>query len=101
MIEFAFFLWALGTVMRSIEINKGVRTMTQPYRWITVGQAAALAQMSRGLIYAAVRSGALRSIRVGAGRSVRTTEQWVHQWLSASATGGPMADAASGVLRSA
>ena len=63
--------------------------MNESYRWITVKQAAALAQMSQGLIYAAVRSGALRSIRVGAGRSVRTTEQWVHEWLAASATGGP------------
>lgn len=59
------------------------------YRWITVKAAAVLAKVSPRFIYANVRRGALRSVRVGAGRSVRTTEQWVSDWLIAGATGGP------------
>lgn len=70
--------------------------MNESYRWITVKTAAEVAQMSPGLIYAAIRNNSLRSIRVGAGRSVRTTEQWVHQWLAASATGGPIGRAVAG-----
>ena len=65
------------------------------YRWITVKTAAAIAQVSTRLVYLAVRSGALRSTRLGSGRSVRTTEQWVHAWLAASATGGPTSPKAS------
>lgn len=59
------------------------------YRWITAKAAAEIAHVSTRLIYVAIRSGALRSTRLGSGRSVRTTEQWVHEWLAASATGGP------------
>mgnify|MGYP000487920659 CR=1 FL=1 len=59
------------------------------YQWINVKTAASIARVSPGLVYTSVRNGALRSIRLGAGRSVRTTKQWVHEWLAASASGGP------------
>jgi len=60
------------------------------YRWITAKAAAGIAGVSPGLIYDSVRTGALRSVRFGAGRNVRTTEQWVHEWLAAGASGGPV-----------
>jgi excisionase family DNA binding protein len=66
--------------------------MSEQYRWITVKEAANLAKISTDLIYAACASGALRSIRLGAGRHIRTTEQWVHSYLASLAKGGPEAN---------
>lgn len=59
--------------------------------WLTAAEAAALARVSRKTIYSAIRLKALRAARFGAGRSVRTTEQWVHEYLAAAASGGPSA----------
>jgi excisionase family DNA binding protein len=55
-------------------------------RWIRVRQAAQRVQVSEKLIYSAIRSGALRASRIGTGRNVRTTEEWVDAFMQAAET---------------
>ena len=56
-----------------------------PSPWLTAGQAAARAQVSRDTIYSEVRAGRLRAARVGGRRQVRIRAEWVDAWLDASA----------------
>lgn len=58
-------------------------------KWITIRDAAAIARLSKRMVYAAVERKELRASRIGTGRNLRTTEEWVNAWLSATATGGP------------
>jgi len=66
-----------------------VNAPAKTYGWVTVRTAAEAASISPKLVYAAVRSGECRSIRIGTGRNVRLTLEWLNDWLTAAASGGP------------
>jgi len=55
-----------------------------PSPWLTPQQAADRAQCGINLIYAAIRSGRLRAVRVGARLGLRVHESWIDAWLIAS-----------------
>ena len=58
-------------------------------KWITVQEAAVIASVSKRITYSAIQNGQLRASRIAAGRNVRTTEQWVNEWLDPTAADGP------------
>jgi excisionase family DNA binding protein len=62
-------------------------------RWLTVSQAADHAGVSERLLYRACSAGLLRHCRIGAGRSIRLTTEWVDDYLEASARGGTVREA--------
>jgi excisionase family DNA binding protein len=41
--------------------------------------------VSAKVLYAAVKSGKLRAARIGAGRNLLFSEQWIDEWLTSSA----------------
>ena len=59
--------------------------------WLTVYQAAARVQASKGVIYGACRAwrrgdpGGLRHSLVGGRRDIRVRAEWIDEWLEASA----------------
>jgi len=56
--------------------------------WITIAEAAKIAKLSKRMVYAAAERKELRVAKIGAGRNMRTTEAWTHDWLLGCATGG-------------
>ena len=59
--------------------------------WLKVRQAAAYAgNLSERTVYTAIRSGKLRAARIGAGRNVVTSQEWIDTWLGkAGGVAGP------------
>ena len=53
--------------------------------WLTVGQAAARAQVGRRIIYSEVQAGRLKAARVGGRRELRLRPAWIDRWLDESA----------------
>lgn len=58
---------------------------TAPTPWRTVPQAAAKAQVGPGTIYGEIRAGRLRAARIGGRRDLRIHDDWIDEWLTASA----------------
>ena len=54
--------------------------------WLTPDQAAARAQVGRGVIYHEVRAGRLRAARIGGRRELRIRPEWIDAWLEHAAT---------------
>jgi excisionase family DNA binding protein len=54
--------------------------------WRTVEQAAARAQTGVKLICCEVQAGRLRAARVGGQRELRLRDEWIDEWLEASAS---------------
>jgi excisionase family DNA binding protein len=52
-------------------------TPQQPSPWLTVEQAASYANCGARTLYASIRSGALRAVRIGTGRNLRTKREWI------------------------
>lgn len=62
-------------------------------RWLKAREAAAYARVSPKLLYAAVRAGRLRASRIGAGRNLVFSDEWLDQFMAASSpepTGAPV-----------
>jgi excisionase family DNA binding protein len=57
---------------------------------LTAAQAAARAQCSRQIIYAAIRNGHLRAAKLGVGRTVRVHVDWLDAYLVALAAPAPV-----------
>jgi excisionase family DNA binding protein len=56
-------------------------------RWLKIQGACAYAgDVSSKTIYAAVAAGRLKAARVGAGRNLMFSEEWIDDWLRRSAT---------------
>jgi excisionase family DNA binding protein len=54
--------------------------------WIRVRDAAQYAgRMNQKTVYAAIRRGDLRVARIGAGRNMLTSREWVDEWLRGAA----------------
>jgi excisionase family DNA binding protein len=67
-------------------IPPGGHRSTQGARpWRTIEQASARAQVSPRTLYAEVRAGRLRAARVGGRRQLRLLDEWIDDWLFASA----------------
>jgi excisionase family DNA binding protein len=60
------------------------RPTGDPSPWLTVKEAAARAKFGEGAIYAAVRRGKLKAVRVGTALRIHVT--WLDAWLDAGAT---------------
>jgi excisionase family DNA binding protein len=54
--------------------------------WLTVLQAAAVAQVGKKTIYRECAAGRLRHAKIGARRDIRIHRDWIDQWLLASST---------------
>jgi excisionase family DNA binding protein len=64
-----------------------VNTDAPASEWLTLKQAAGVAQVGLKLAYREVRCGRLRAARVGSKRGpIRVHRSWVTAWLEASAT---------------
>ena len=50
----------------------------------TVTDAAARARCGTKVIYQAVRSNQLKTVRIGGRRDIRTKDEWIDNWLEAS-----------------
>lgn len=50
--------------------------------WLRIAEVAAIAQVHEATVRRAIRAGLLRAVRVNAGRSLRTRQEWVDEWLS-------------------
>lgn len=59
-----------------------------PSPWLKVDEAASRAQCGEKTIYAEVRAGRLRAVRVGGRRSLRFRADWVDEWLQAATQRG-------------
>lgn len=49
--------------------------------WLTVGEGADYANVSRDTIYTACERGELRSARISGRRSIRLRPAWIDAWL--------------------
>lgn len=49
--------------------------------WLTIDQAAAIAQCGRKLLYREVKAGRLRAARIGNRRDIRVHREWIDEWL--------------------
>ncbi len=56
-----------------------------PSPWLTPREAASRARVGTKVIYREVKAGRLRAARIGGRRDLRILEQWVDDWLVASA----------------
>ena len=71
--------------MSSLPEHQSDTTKPNGSPWRTVDQGAARACVSPRTIYNACRSGQLRHARVGGRRDIRLRDEWIDQWLEASA----------------
>ena len=55
--------------------------------WLTVGEGAEYAGVSRDTIYTACERRELRHARVGGRRSIRLKPEWIDAWLEGHAQG--------------
>lgn len=62
--------------------------------WLTPAQAAARAQCGVKLLYAAIRAGRLKAVRLGARQQIRIHELWLDAWMMASEIVNPDAPGA-------
>jgi excisionase family DNA binding protein len=60
------------------------RTTVSP--WLTVLETAKHVQCGKRIIYDAVRTGSLRAVRIGAGKTVRIRVEWIDEWLQGKPT---------------
>ena len=59
-------------------------------RWLKVRQAAEHAGgLSLRTVYAAIAAGKLRAARIGAGRNLVTSAEWIDDWLQRAGESGP------------
>lgn len=65
--------------------------------WLTVKQAATRAQVGPAAVYAAIKTGRLRALRVGT--SLRVHVAWVDAWLEAAEVVNPDAPGPAMVWR--
>jgi excisionase family DNA binding protein len=49
--------------------------------WLTVGEGAEHAGVSRDTVYTACERGELRHVRIGGRRSIRLRAEWIDAWL--------------------
>ena len=49
--------------------------------WLTVGEGADHAGVSRDTVYTACERGELRHVRIGGRRSIRLRAAWIDAWL--------------------
>ena len=49
--------------------------------WLTVGEGAEHACVSRDTVYTACERGELRHVRIGGRRSIRLRSEWIDAWL--------------------
>jgi excisionase family DNA binding protein len=49
--------------------------------WLTVGQSAEHAGVSKDTVYTACERGQLRHVRIGGRRSIRLRAEWIDAWL--------------------
>ena len=49
--------------------------------WLTVGDAAEYAALSRDTIYTACERHEIRQVRVGGRRAIRLKREWIDAWL--------------------
>ena len=71
---------------RQLENDELRREALASSPWRTVGQACGRAQVGPKTIYAEIRAGRLKAVRVGGRREYRTTDPWIDEWLEAAAT---------------
>ena len=57
--------------------------------WLTVGEGAECAGVSRDTIYTASERRELRHARIGGRRSIRLKPEWIDAWLERHALGAP------------
>jgi len=57
--------------------------------WLTAREAAARAKCGINLLYAAIRAGKLRAVRLGARNDIRVHVTWVDAWMSAATVINP------------
>ena len=50
--------------------------------WLTLKQAAAIAQVSQMTLRREIRSGQLRHIRIGGRKIIRIRAEWLEAWLN-------------------
>ena len=55
--------------------------------WLTVGEAADHARVSRDTIYTACERGELQHVRIGGRRAIRLRKEWIDAWLEHHAVG--------------
>ena len=51
--------------------------------WLRVPQSAARAQVGVKMIYTAIRTGALKAVRLGVRRELRIHRDWLDAWIEA------------------
>lgn len=54
--------------------------------WLTLGQAAEIAQCGTRLLRREIKAGRLRAARIGLRRDIRIHETWITEWLERCAT---------------
>lgn len=69
--------------------------------WLTVGEGATYAGVSRDTIYSACERSELRHARIGGRRAIRIKPEWIDAWLERHARGSDPARASAGVSHSA
>jgi excisionase family DNA binding protein len=62
--------------------------MSPPNRWLTVGEAAEHASVSKATIYEACLRGELQHARVNGRRVIRLKAEWIDAWLEGQAPSG-------------
>lgn len=71
------------------ELKRRIDSSAAASPWVTMEEAARhCGRIHVDQLYAAARAGALRVVRYGEGRSMRTTAAWADAWMHSLATGG-------------